>query len=201
MEKINNILIQDIRLVCWDLDGTLFDTETMWFNMDKLVEQEYGSNLSKDEHNKASEKIAANAYKTWGYRGNADKALQSLKDNNIHQVVINKCDLTNETMFKNEAVNGSFSFNSFDEIISEKLFEDEFSLNDMYKYALAKYKIENAKQAVAICDMPFELKAAKKCGLITIWAKNSNYPFNEVELKEINEFADFYVEDFLDLVK
>ena len=62
MKKITS-LDSNIKLICWDLDGTLFDTELMWFNMDQHVK----------EQNKTSEEIAAIAYKTWGYRANADK--------------------------------------------------------------------------------------------------------------------------------
>ena len=138
MQKISNLLELNIKLICWDLDGTLFDTETMWFNMDKLITEKYGSNLSQEEYDKASETIAAAAYNSWGYRANAEKVLNLFKEKEICQVVINKCDLTNKTMFKNKVVNSSFPFNYFDEIISELSFHDEFSLSDMYKYALKK---------------------------------------------------------------
>ena len=99
MQKISNLLELNIKLICWDLDGTLFDTETMWFNMDKLITEKYGSNLSQEEYDKASETIAAAAYNSWGYRANAEKVLNLFKEKEICQVVINKCDLTNKTMF------------------------------------------------------------------------------------------------------
>lgn len=201
MKKIIDLEKLNIKLICWDLDGTLFDTETMWFNMDKLITEKYGKELSKDEYNNASEKIAADAYNNWGYRANADKALKSIKNKGIYQVVVNKCSLTNKSMLKNTNVNNTFSFNNFDEIISEETFESDITLKDMYEYALEKYKISDNELAVAICDMPFELKEAKDSGFTTIWAKNKNYPFTKAELKEIKNFADYYVEDFLDLIK
>lgn len=190
MKKLTS-LDSKIKLICWDLDGTLFDTETMWFNMDKLVE----------EQKKTSEEIAAIAYKTWGYRANADKALNYFKNNNIHQVVINRCDLTNDTMFKNETVNNSFPFSKFDAIISEKSFEDKFTNEDMYQKALDTLGITNKEEVIAICDMPFELQAAANSGIKTVWAKNKNYPFTDEELKEIKAVADYYVEDFATLIK
>lgn len=190
MKKITS-LDSNIKLICWDLDGTLFDTELMWFNMDQHVK----------EQNKTSEEIAAIAYKTWGYRANADKALNYFKDNNIHQIVINKCDLTNDTMFKNEKVNNTFNFTNFDYIVSERTFEDKFTDEDMYKKALELVNITDKKEVVAICDMPFELSSAHNFGLTTIWAKNKEYPFTEEELKEIEEIADYYIEDFEDLIK
>lgn len=190
MKKLTN-LESKIKLICWDLDGTLFDTETMWFNMDKLVE----------EQQKSSEEIAEIAYKTWGYRANADKALNYFKEKNIHQVVINRCDLTNDTMFKNEAVNNTFAFTKFDFIISEKSFTDEFTNEDMYEKALDTIGIKDKEEVIAICDMPFELQAAKNSGLTTVWAKNKEYPFTEEELKEIETAADYYIEDFADLTK
>jgi len=190
MKKITS-LDSNIKLICWDLDGTLFDTELMWFNMDQHVK----------EQNKTSEEIAAIAYKTWGYRANADKVLNYFKDNNIHQIVINKCDLTNDTMFKNEKVNNTFNFTNFDYIISERTFEDKFTDEDMYKKALELVNITDKKEVVAICDMPFELSSAHNFGLTTIWAKNKEYPFTEEELKEIENIADYYIEDFEDLIK
>lgn len=189
MKKLNK-LDKKIKLICWDLDGTLFDTELMWFNMDKLVE----------EQQKTSEEIAAIAYKTWGYRANADKALNYFKENNIHQVVINKCDLTNDTMFKNETVNNSFPFTNFDSIVSERSFEEKFTNEEMYDKALATIGISNKEEVIAICDMPFELEAAHNSGITTVWAKNKDYPFTEEELKEIKKVADYYIEDFEELI-
>ena len=190
MKKIDKI-DKDIKLICWDLDGTLFDTEIMWFNMDNLVK----------EQNKSSEEICSLAYKTWDYREHADVALNYFKEKNIPQVVINKCDLTNQAMYKNETINKSFPFTEFSEVISEKNFNTECNLEDLFKLAYIKYEIENKKEAIAICDMPFELKAAKDNGFTTIWAKNKEYPFTESELKEIEENSDYYVEDFRDLIK
>lgn len=189
MKKLTDL--QNVKLICWDLDGTLFDTETMWYNMDQLIK----------EQNKSSEEIAAIAYKTWGYRANADKALNYFKENNIHQIIINKCDLTNETMFKNELVNNTFPFTNFDYIISEKTFKDKFTDEEMYTKALELLGITNKKEVVAICDMPFELKTAKSSGITTVWAKNSEYPFTEEELKEINNIADYYIEDFSTIIR
>lgn len=202
MERISNIkkTNSNIKLICWDLDGTLFDTEIMWYNMDKIVIKKYGNELSKEEFEKASEEISKNAYKTLGYRANADKALNYCKKNNFYQVLINRCDLTNKTMFKNEIVNNTFSFNNFDFIASEKSFNEQFTDEDMYIKALDVFKQVNKSEVVAICDMPFELKAAKNCGIITIWAKNKDYPFTEEELKNIEELADYYIEDFADLL-
>lgn len=202
MKKIGDIkkMLSKVKLICWDLDGTLFDTEVMWYNMDKLIVQEYGNELRKEEASKASEKIAANAYKTFGYRANAEKALNYFKEKKYIQVVINKCDLTNKTMFNNETVNNTFSFDNFDYIVSEKSFEKKFTDEDMYTKALELTNILNKKEVIAICDMPFELRTAKNCGITTIWAKNNDYPFTEVELKEIEEIADYYVEDFADLI-
>lgn len=202
MKKIDDVknLFSNVKLICWDLDGTLFDTEVMWYNMDKLIVQEYGNGLRKEEIEKASEEIAATAYKTWGYRANAEKALNYFKENCYHQVVINKCDLTNKTMFNNDVVNNTFSFDNFDYIVSEKSFEDKFTDEDMYAKALELTNISNKEEVIAICDMPFELRNAKNCGITTIWAKNKDYPFTEVELKEIEEIADYYVEDFVDLI-
>ena len=188
-----------IKLICWDLDGTLFDTESMWYYMDDKVKEKYGKDLSRDEINKYSEFFAAEAYKTWGYRANADVALNHFQDKGIKQIVVNKHDLTNQTMFKNELVNKQFSFNNFDCIISELDFKDKYELEDMFKLAIKKYKITNPEEVVAICDMPFELEAAKKAGMITIWAKNKDYPFTEEELKDIKKVADYYIEDFKDL--
>lgn len=190
MKKLTS-LDKKIKLICWDLDGTLFDTETMWFNMDKLVE----------EQQKTSEEIAATAYKTWNYRANADKALNYFKENNLHQVVINRCDLTNDTMFKNEAVNKSFPFTKFDCIISEKSFENKFTNEEMYEKAMDIIGITDKEEVIAICDMPFELKAATDCGITTVWSKNKDYPFTDEELKEIKSIADYYIEDFQDLIK
>ena len=202
MKKICDIkkMLSKVKLICWDLDGTLFDTEVMWYNMDKLIVQKYGNELNKEEVAKASEKIAANAYKNFEYRANAEKTLNYFKEKKYIQVVINKCDLTNKTMFNNEKVNNTFSFNNFDYIVSEKNFEKKFTDEDMYIKALELTNILNKKEVVAICDMPFELRAAKNCGITTIWAKNKEYPFTEVELKEIEEIADYYVEDFGDLI-
>ncbi len=192
MKKISSLkdLNPQIKLICWDLDGTLFDTELMWFNMDKLVE----------ESGKSSEDIAAEAYKIWGYRANADKALNYFKDNDVYQVVINRCDLTNKTMFKNEEVNKTFAFDNFDSIVSEKSFDDKFTNEEMYERALNVVNVNEKDTVVAICDMPFELEAAKNSGVITIWAKNKDYPFTEEELKDIETFADYYIEDFSDLI-
>lgn len=202
MKKIGNIkkMFSKVKLICWDLDGTLFDTEIMWYNMNKLIVREYGNELREEEAAKASEKIAANAYKTFGYRANAEKALNYFKEKKYMQVVINKCDLTNKTMFNNETVNNTFSFDNFDYIVSEKSFEKKFTDEDMYTKALELTNILNKKEVIAICDMPFELKTAKNCGITAIWAKNKDYPFTEVELKEIEEIADYYVEDFADLI-
>jgi len=190
MKKIDK-LNKNIKVICWDLDGTLFDTEIMWFNMDNLVK----------EQNKSSEEICTVAYKTWDYRENAPVALKYFKENKIPQVIVNKCDLTNQAMYKNETINKSFPFDQFEEVISEKNFQEECSLEDMFKLACQKYDIKDKKEAIAICDMPFELKAAKDTGFTTIWAKNKNYPFTKDELKEIEKFSDYYVEDFRDLVK
>ena len=198
MRKYNKIKT-NIKLICWDLDGTLFDTEYMWYHMDDIVKEKYGKELSRDEINKYSEEVAAEAYKNWGYRANADKALNYYNKKNIKQIVINKCDLTNQTMYKNETVNKQFNFNNFDYIISELDFKDKYELEDMYKLALKKYKISNPKEAIAICDMPFELEAAKNVGLTTIWAKNKDYPFTEQELEIITKVSDYYIEDFSDL--
>lgn len=184
-------LNKKIKLVCWDLDGTLFDTEAMWYNMDSLVK----------EKGKSSEEIAADAYKNWGYRANAEKLLKYFKDNNIHQIVINKCDLTNKTMYKNEKVNKSFSFNNFDGIVSETSFKDKFTDDEMYRLAMKMVNITNKEEVIAICDMPFELEVPHKLGIKTIWAKNKDYPFTEVELQSIKEIADYYIEDFADLIK
>lgn len=202
MKKILSLndIKSKIKLVCWDLDGTLFDTETMWYNMDKIIVEKYGKNLSMEETSKISEKIAADAYKTIGYRANAEKTLNYLKKINVKQVLINRCDLTNKTMFSNETVNNLFSFDKFDYIVSEKMFIDKFDNEDMYKKALDITEILEPKSVVAICDMPFELKAAKNIGIITIWAKNKDYPFTEDELKEIEEMADYYIEDFAELI-
>ena len=202
MKKLGKIneLKSKIKLICWDLDGTLFDTETMWNNMDKLVAEKYGSTQNSNQISKASEEIAANTYKSIGYRANADIALNYFKENNILQVIINKCDLTNKTMFNNEIVNKTFAFNSFDQIISEKSFDDKFNDEDMYIKALDMFGIKDKSSVVAICDMPFELKSAKNVGILTIWAKNKEYSFTENELKDIEENADFYVEDFKDLI-
>lgn len=202
MKKIDNIneFKSKIKLICWDLDGTLFDTETMWYNMDKLVVEKYGSTLNNNQISKASEEIAANTYKTIGYRANADIALKYFKENNILQVIINKCDLTNKTMLNNENVNKTFALNNFDQIISEKSFDDNFNDEDMYMKALDMFGIKDKSSVVAICDMPFELKNAKNVGILTVWAKNKDYPFNEQELKDIEENADFYIEDFRDLI-
>lgn len=202
MKKLGKIneLKSKIKLICWDLDGTLFDTETMWNNMDKLVAEKYGSTLNSNQISKASEEIAANTYKSIGYRANADIALNYFKENNILQVIINKCDLTNKTMFNNEIVNKTFAFNNFDQIISEKSFDDKFNDEDMYIKALDMFGIKDKSSVVAICDMPFELKSAKNVGILTIWAKNKEYSFTENELKDIEENADFYVEDFKDLI-
>ena len=104
-------------------------------------------------------------------------------------------------MYKNETINKSFPFDQFEEVISEKNFQEECSLEDMFKLACQKYDIKDKKEAIAICDMPLELKAAKDTGFTTIWAKNKNYPFTKDELKEIEKFSDYYVEDFRDLVK
>ncbi len=188
-----------IKLICWDLDGTLFDTESMWYYMDEKVKEKYGKDLSRDEINKYSEVFAAEAYKTWGYRANAEIALNYWEDKGIKQIVVNKHDLTNQTMFKNELVNKQFNFKNFDCIISELDFKDIYELEDMFKLAIKKYKITNPEEVVAICDMPFELEAAKKAGMITIWAKNKDYPFTEEELKAIKKVADYYLEDFKDL--
>ena len=94
MKKIDK-LNKNIKVICWDLDGTLFDTEIMWFNMDNLVK----------EQNKSSEEICTVAYKTWDYRENAPIALKFFKKNKIPQVIVNKCDLTNQAMYKNETIN------------------------------------------------------------------------------------------------
>ncbi len=203
MKKLNNLseLKKKIKLICWDLDGTLFDTETMWFNMDKIVIEKYGKDLSKQEANKASEEIAANAYKTWGYRANAEIALNHFKDKKIFQIVINRCELTNQTMYINDIVNKTFSFHNFDGIVSEKSFTGNFTNEEMYLKAIDMVKITDKSEVVAICDMPFELRAAKNSGITTIWAKNNDYPFTEAELNEINEVANYYVEDFYDLIK
>ena len=99
MKKIDK-LNKNIKVICWDLDGTLFDTEIMWFNMDNLVK----------EQNKSSEEICTVAYKTWDYRENAPIALKFFKKNKIPQVIVNKCDLTNQAMYKNETINKSFPF-------------------------------------------------------------------------------------------
>lgn len=201
MKKVNKLLksLPNIKFICWDLDGTLFDTEVMWYNMDKLVAEKYGS-VSKGEVGKASEEIAANAYKTLGYRANAAKALNYFKDNGLSQVVVNKCELTNKTMLKNEEVNKTFPFEKFDLIASETLFKCKFTDEELYNKALDLVKVSDKSTVVAICDMPFELKAAKNIGISTIWAKNKNYPFTNDELKEIKEVADYYVEDFTDLI-
>ena len=202
MREINNIneFKSKIKLICWDLDGTLFDTETMWYNMNKLVVEKYGSILNNDQISKVSEEIAANTYKSIGYRANADIALNYFKENNILQVIINKCDLTNKAMLNNENVNKTFALKNFDQIISEKLFDDKFNDEDMYLKALDMFDIKDKSSVVAICDMPFELKIAKNVGILTIWAKNKDYPFTEKELKDIEDNADFYVEDFKDLI-
>ena len=191
MEKIINLAktLPKIKLICWDLDGTLLDTEKMWHNMDKLVK----------ETGKKSEEIAAEAYKTWGYRAHAEIALKHFKEENIKQVIINRCDLTNKTIIKNETLNQAFPITQFDAIIGEDSFEKDFTNEDMYQKTTDDLKI-NTKSAVAICDMPFELKAAKNSGIITIWAKNKDYPFTSDELKEIETIADYYVEDFADLI-
>lgn len=189
MKKLTSL--KNIKLICWDLDGTLFDTETMWYNMPKL----------EKEQNKTSEEIAAIAYKTWGYRANAEKALNYFKEQNIHQVVINKCDLTNDTMYKNETVNNTFPFTEFDAIISEKSFKEKFTDEDMYTKALELMGIENKEEVLAICDMPFELQAAKNSGIKTVWAKNKEYPFTKEELEQIKNIADYYIEDFSSLIK
>ena len=202
MKKLDNIieLKSKIKLICWDLDGTLFDTETMWFNMNQLVIEKYGNELNSNQIAKASEEIAADTYNNIGYRANVDKVLNYFKENNVLQIIINKCDLTNKTMFNNEIVNKTFSFNNFDQIISEKSFDDKFNDEDMYIKALDMFDIKDKSSVVAICDMPFELKKAKNVGIVTIWAKNNEYPFTENELKEIEENADYYVEDFKDLI-
>ena len=202
MKKVFSLLKfkPKVKLICWDLDGTLFDTETMWFNMDNLVKEKYGENLDKDEYSKASEEIAFSSYKTSGYRANADKALNFLKKNKFHQVLVNSCALTNKTVLNNEIVNATFSLNSFDDIVSEESFKGSFSVSDMYKLALSTCKTAEGV-AIAICDMPHELEAAKNSGFITIWAKNKEYPFNEEELEKIEEFSDYYVKDFLDLIE
>ena len=193
MKKINNLLktLPNIKLICWDLDGTLLDTEKMWYDMDELVKQS----------GKSSEDIAAEAYKTWGYRANGEKALNYFKDNQIKQVIINKCDLTNQSMLKNETINQTFPFTKFASIISEKSFTTEFTDEDMYQKALKDFNINDNDIAIAICDLPFELKAAKNSGLTTIWAKNVNYPFTKDEEDEIKSLADYYVEDFTELIK
>ena len=188
MKKINK-LDSNIKLICWDLDGTLFDTELMWYNMDNLAK----------EQNKTSEEICSVAYKTWNYREHADEALNYFKKKMIPQLVINKCDLTNQAMYKNETISKTFPFNQFDDVISEKNFPDECSLNDLFELAHNNYDIKNVEEAVAICDMPFELKAAKDSGFTTIWAKNNDYPFTEEELTDIEKYSDYFVEDFRDL--
>lgn len=190
MKKIDK-LDKKIRVICWDLDGTLFDTEIMWFDMDNLVK----------EQNKSSEEICEIAYKTLNYREHAEVALKYFKENKIPQVIVNKCDLTNQAMYKNETINKMFSFNQFEEVISEKNFKEECTLEDMFKLVYQKYNIKAKKEAIAICDMPLELKAAKNAGFSTIWAKNKNYPFTETELKEIEKSSDYYVEDFRNLIK
>lgn len=189
MKKINK-LDKNIEMICWDLDGTLFDTELMWFNMEKLMK----------EQNKTSEEICSVAYKTWDYRENADKALNYFKDNNITQVIINKCDLTNQAMYKNETISKSFAFDNFDLLVSENLFDKEPTLEDLFRFAIKKFNYKKDK-IIAICDMPFELEAAKNSGLTTIWAKNKDYPFTKDELEEIEKNADYYVENFLELIK
>lgn len=202
MKKIRDIKknISNVKLICWDLDGTLFDTEIMWYNMDKLIVEKYGNEISKEEAQKKSEEIAANEYKTCGYRANAAKTLNCFKEKGYHQVVINKCDLTNKTIFNNEFVNNTFPFDNFDFIVSEKSFQDKFTAEDMYEKALDLTNISNKEEVVAICDMPFELRTAKNYGITTIWAKNKDYPFTADELKEIEEVADYYVENFEDLI-
>lgn len=189
MKKINKI-DSKIKMICWDLDGTLFDTELMWYNMDNLVK----------EQNKSSEEICSLAYKTWDYRANAGVALKHFNKNNITQVIINKCDLTNDAMYKNETIKKSFPFDKFDLVVSEKLFDKEPSVEDLFKLAIKKFKYKK-EEIIAICDMPFELEAAKKSGLTTIWAKNKNYPFTKEELADIEKYSDYYVEDFKDLIK
>ena len=85
--------------------------------------------------------------------------------------------------------------------ISEKSFTTEFTDEDMYQKALKDFNINDNDIAIAICDLPFELKAAKNSGLTTIWAKNVNYPFTQDEEDEIKSLADYYVEDFTELIK
>ena len=203
MEKVSksNIPKLGIKLICWDLDGTLCDTESVWFKMPQLVTEKYGCGLNKEETNIAQEKIAADMYLSIGYRANAGKALNYFKKQGIKQYLINQCPLTNKAMIKNSNINSQFEFAKFDDIISSENFSSgEIGKKEMYLKALEVAGIKNAKQVIAIEDLPDGLDAAKKAGMITVWAKNPDYPFTEDELIEINNLAEYYIEDFFDLV-
>lgn len=203
MEKVSSLDISQmgIKLICWDLDGTLFDTESAWYKMHDLVVEKYGLNLSKEEMNTAQEKIAADMYRTIGYRANADKALLYFKNQGIHQSLVNPCPLTNKTMMGNQSVISQFGFDQFDSIVSEDNFSEKIGKKEMYLKAMEIAKIIDSKEAIAIEDLPDGLESAKNAGMITIWARNKEYPFTKEELSEIEKLADYYVDDFSELIK
>lgn len=204
MEKISNLGMfkSKINLICWDLDGTLFDTESVWFKMHDLVIEQYGSNLNEKEISQAQEKIAGKMYRTIGYRANADKAILYFKEKGIYQALVNQCPQTNKAMMENENVSSTFALNKFDSIISEDDFskEQKIEKKDLFLKALEKAQVSDVSKAIAIEDLPNDLKIAKEIGMTTIWARNEDYPFSEEELNDIKKYADFYVDDFTELI-
>lgn len=203
MEKLPKLYVLNtgIKLIGWDLDGTLFDTESVWYRMHDLVIQKYGHNLGEEEINKAQEDIAEQMYRTVSYRANADMALKYFKELGIHQSLVNYCALTNKTMMQNPNVLSQFGFDKFDSIISSENFSVEVGKKEMYLAAMEMAKISDPVKAVGIEDLPDGLEGAKKAGMITIWARNPDYPFSKEELSDIKGLADFYVDDFSELVR
>ena len=180
MKKLSNIYMSraGIKLISWDLDGTLFDTESQWVK---------NPNMSEEE--------AEKMYRTIGYRANADKALWYFKNKGVYQAIINQCELTNKAMIENPSVISQFKFENFDSIISDA------SKSEMYLEALELAKISDNEKTIGIDDLPDGLEAVKKAGMTAVWARNLKYPFSKNELKDIEKLADFYIEDFSELVR
>jgi beta-phosphoglucomutase-like phosphatase (HAD superfamily) len=204
MEKFTKRHVQQlgVKFIGWDLDGVMFDTESQWFKMDEMLTARYGS-VKEEDVGKLTEDYAEEMYCAIDFMANADKVLHYLKKQGVHQSLVTPCPLTVKAMReRNPHVLSKFNFTEFDSVVTRDNFDgNDVGKEKMYIEAMSFAKLSGPKLGIAFEDLPADIEGAKRAGLITVWVRNKDYPFTDEELNNINKFADYYIDDFMEIIE
>lgn len=177
------------------------NTGDIYLNYCEYLKTKYKSNLSKNEILQYRRDLSNQISKDIKYKPDADKAIKYLKENKIKIALgtVSRRETLNIYINENENIKNKCNLQEYFDFIITK---DDVKLKkpnpEVYNKIIEKFNIFDLSKCVVIEDSLTGILAAKNANLnvIAIYDEYSNK-----NRQEINKLADYYVDNFKDLIE